>query len=110
VEVRREGTVLLCKVDCCGLILTGRRGIIALTSLLLYMVRAIQNVHQEFHNFQKNKAFQPQIYWEKKNLTVREQMIENRCEVFFLPLYFLLKSLVFLKSWTFGGERRNMLQ
>jgi len=23
------------------------------------MVRAIQNVHQELHNFQKNKAFQP---------------------------------------------------
>jgi len=74
------------------------------------MVRAIQNVHQKLPNFQKNKALQPQIYWEKKNLTVREQMIDNRRAVFFLPLYFLLQSLVFLKSWTFGGKRRNMLQ
>jgi len=74
------------------------------------MVHAIQNVHQELHNFQKNNVLQPQMYGEKKNLTVREQLIDNRGEVFFLPIYFLLQSLVFLKSQTFGGERRNMLQ
>ena len=36
--------------------------------------------------------------------------MENRREVFFLPLYFLFNSLVFVKCWTFGGERINMLQ
>jgi len=53
------------------------------------MVRAIQKIHQELHYFQKNNAFQPQIYLKKKTLTVRDRMIENRYEVFCLPLYFL---------------------
>ena len=35
-------------------------------------------------------------------------MIENRCEVFFLPLYFLLKSLVFfLKKLDFWWEKEK---